>query len=78
MQANQEVFGSFPGHIVLYLLFAVVLAIFSYRVYHLYGLLRLGRAEDRLDNLKWRIACERSMSLTDPMPSHRGHMPPVT
>lgn len=54
MQANQEVFGTFPGHIVLYALLAAVLALFFWRTRRLYQLVRLGRGEDRLDHLRRR------------------------
>jgi len=51
----RETYGIIPGYAILYVLFAIALGFFIYRLNHLYHLLRIGQNENRFDHIGQRI-----------------------
>ena len=51
---SESVWG-ISGYIIFWVLFAIAIALFSQRVYFLYRLMRLGREENRSDNMGQRV-----------------------
>lgn len=48
-------YGGIPGYVIFWVLFAIAFGLFCQRVYLLFGLLRLGKQENRFDRIGQRI-----------------------